>query len=133
MQEALLPIVDNDSKIFWEGCRENRLMIPYCLSCERFFFYPRAICPHCFSEELEWREASGNGTVYSYTVIHRTTDPYFSDKTPYIVALIDLEEGVRMMSNVICDDLTSVYCGMDVKVLFEEVGSEWNFPKFIPN
>src|SRR3981081_3031404 len=94
--ERPYPIPDRDTKPFWEAAREGRLVLPRCLAWRRFHFYPRAICPHCMGERVEGVTASGRGSIYSFTVVHRPP-PGFEDEAPYMVALVDLEEGVRMM------------------------------------
>jgi uncharacterized protein len=111
------PVPDRDTAPFWEAAREGRLVLPRCLSCGRCHFYPRAICPHCMGERLEWVAASGRGSVHSFTVVHRPP-PGFEDQSPYVVALIDLEEGVRMMSWVTGCDPAEVRIGLPVEVVF---------------
>jgi uncharacterized OB-fold protein len=126
-----LPIPDGDSKTYWEGCSEGKLLIQHCLDCEKHIFYPRAVCPHCMSDCLEWIESSGKGKVYSYTISRRGAGSAFADDAPYVVALIDLDEGVRMMSNIIHINVEDVRCDMPVEVVFQDQeGME--IPKFQP-
>lgn len=94
---------------FWAAVAAGRLDLQRCAACGRFLFYPRAVCPHCGEGPLEWVTASGKGTLYSFTVVHRARDG-FRDDAPYVVALVDLDEGVRMMTR-----LTGVAAG-DVAV-----------------
>ena len=115
-----LPVPDSESKPFWDGCNEEKLLIQHCKDCDKHIFYPRAVCPHCMSDQIEWVEASGKGKVYSYTIARRGAGPAFADDAPYVVALIDLDEGVRMMSNIVNCDVEAVRCDMPVKVVFEE-------------
>lgn len=125
-----LPKPDRDSAIYWEAAKRHELLLQQCSSCQRFRFYPRVICPHCFSESFEWRRASGTGRIYSFTTIHRAPFPSFADKVPYTLALIELDEGVRMMSNIIdCDPMT-VEIGMRVEVTFEDLTEEISLPQF---
>lgn len=131
-QQFPLPVIDGDSKIYWESCKNNKLMIQKCEDCGQHIFYPRQLCPHCMSENLAWVESSGKGIIYSYTVVHRPRHPAFMDKVPYVVALITLEEGVRMMSNIINIDVDQVRCGMPVEVVFEPINDEITLPKFQP-
>jgi len=130
MYEKPLPVVDADTRPFWEAARRHRFLIQHCLSCERYVFYPRALCPHCHSDRLEWWEASGEGTIYSFTVSRRPAGPAFEDDVPYVVAIVELEEGPRMMSNVVVDDVGEVRIGEQVRVLFEDVTDEISLPKF---
>jgi uncharacterized OB-fold protein len=70
-QNKPLPIPDGDSQFFWKGCQENKLFIQKCRECSKHIFYPRALCPHCFSEQLDWVESTGKGKIYSYTIARR--------------------------------------------------------------
>lgn len=126
-----IPVPDSDSKPFWKGCSEEKLMIQHCLDCNTHIFYPRAVCPHCMSDYLEWIESSGRGTVYAYTIARRAAHPAFADDVPYVVALIDLDEGVRMMSNIVGCDVEDVSCNMAVKVVFQDQEG-MKIPKFRP-
>lgn len=128
--EGPLPKPDRDSQEYWDAARRHELVLQRCLDCDKFRFYPRLICPHCLSERFEWRKSSGHGVVYSFTVIHRPPSPFFRDKVPYVLALIDLEEGVRMMSNVVDCDPDDVKIGKHVVVVFEDINDEITLPKF---
>lgn len=125
-----LPVIDGDSRPFWEGCKEGKLMIQRCDDCGKHIFYPRIICPHCFSDRVQWVESKGTGTVYSYTIARRPGGPGFVDDVPYVIALIDLDEGVRMMSTITDVDVDSVRIGQRVKVWFDKVTDEVTLPKF---
>jgi len=130
--EGPLPKPDQDSQVYWEAARRHELVLQQCSSCQRFRFYPRIICPYCFSDTFEWRQVSGRGTVYSFTVIHRPPFPAFRDKVPYVLALVELDEEVRMMSNIVNCDPQAVEIGMPVKVKFEDVTEEITLPQFEP-
>jgi uncharacterized OB-fold protein len=95
-----VPIPSTVSEPFWEATRSRRLMMQRCGSCERFVWYPRFVCPHCGGFSLMWEELSGQGVVYAVSVHHRAALPALAGKVPYAVVLVDLHEGVRMMSNV---------------------------------
>ncbi|MDQ0269674.1 Zn-ribbon domain-containing OB-fold protein [Cytobacillus purgationiresistens] len=125
------PVPDGDSYRFWEGCKEEKLLIQKCNGCSKHIFYPRIICPHCSSEQIEWVESSGKGKVYSFTIARRGGGPAFKDDAPYAVALIELEEGVRMMSNIINVDVNNIQCDQQVEVVFVNEG-EFTLPKFQP-
>jgi uncharacterized OB-fold protein len=129
MTDRPLPVPDSDSRPYWEAAARHEFQLPYCVPCQRYFFIPRVLCPHCRSEQVEWRRASGNGVIYSYTVSRRPAGPAFADRVPYVVALIDLEEGPRMMSNVVTDDADAVRIGQRVRVEFEDAG-ELSLPVF---
>src|SRR5260370_32091666 len=93
-------ILDGDSQVYWEGIARGELRIQRCAACTRYVFYPRSICPHCFSDWLSWVVASGNGTIYSYTVAHQPFGP-FAREVPFTITIVQLEEGVRMMTRIL--------------------------------
>lgn len=125
-----LPRPDKDSAVYWDAARRHELVLQQCLDCQRFRFYPRSVCPHCLSDRFEWRAASGRGQIYSFTVIHRAPAPAFRDRVPYVLALIELEEGVRMMTNIVGCDPEEVSIGEAVEVTFDDVTDEVTLPKF---
>jgi uncharacterized OB-fold protein len=127
-----VPIVNPWARPFWEAARERRLLIQHCRDCHKHVFYPRVACPHCFSENLEWVQASGRGTVYSYTVVYANAPSAFIADIPYVVAVIQLAEGVRMLSNIVECDLDALRCDMPVEVTFERLNDEFTLPKFRP-
>jgi uncharacterized OB-fold protein len=126
------PIVNDWARPFWEATRENRLMVQKCKDCEQHIFYPRLACPHCFSDNVEWVDASGKGTVYSYTVVQSNAPSAFVDDIPYVVAVVKLDEGVRMLSNIVGCDPGQVTCDMPVEVTFEKLDEAFTLPKFKP-
>ena len=128
--EGPLPRPDKDSEAYWDAARRHELVLQQCLECNRFRFYPRSVCPNCLSEKFEWRRVRGRGVIYSFTIVHRPPTPAFRDQVPYVLALIELEEGVRMMSNVVECEPTSVRIGMTVEVTFHDITSEMTLPKF---
>ena len=124
------PVVDTETRPFWEGAKANKLMLQRCGSCRKYTFYPRALCTHCHSAKLAWTQASGEGTIYSYTIARRPAGPAFQADVPYVVALIDLKEGPRMMSNIVTSDVESVRIGQRVRVVFDPLSPEITLPKF---
>lgn len=123
-----LPVPDGDTRPYWDAAKEHRLAVQRCQDCGDTIFYPRSVCPACMSDRIEWINASGRGVIYSYTVIHRAP-PGFGDSVPYVVALIDLVEGVRLMSNVV-NPASDVRIGAPVEVVFDDVTPEVTLPKF---
>ena len=89
---------------FWEATREQRLVLPWCPACEQPYWYPRGFCPLCLSEDVDWREASGDAVVHSVSVQPKAPHPGLRDRAPYAVAIVELDEGVRMMVAVAADD-----------------------------
>jgi len=127
-----VPVPNAESQEYWAGCKRHELLIQRCRACGRFQFYPRAVCAGCLSQELEWAKASGRGTVYSYSVVHRAPTKAFAADAPYTTAIVELEEGVRMMTNVVGCPPEEVRIGMPVEVVFEDVSEEIALPKFRP-
>lgn len=127
-----LPSPSPDAMPFWEGCRRHELMLPFCRPCQRAFFYPRALCPHCGSDEIEWRRASGRGRLYSYAIQHRAQVRGFEAEVPYITALVELDEGPRMMTNLVEvePDPERIRCDAPVEVVFTEVAEGVTLPLF---
>jgi uncharacterized protein len=120
---------DGDSRPYWEGLTQGELRIQRCSTCSKAVFYPRSICPHCFADQLSWIVASGKGTIYSYTVAHQAFGPFAAD-IPFVIAIVELEEGVRMMTRVINAPRERVAVGAAVEVTFESVGEELTLPYF---
>ncbi len=127
-----VPVVSAWARPFWDAAKEERLVIQKCGTCGRHVFYPRIACPHCSADNLDWVEASGKGTVYSYTVVQANAPSAFLADIPFVVAVIRLEEGVQMLSNVIACDPDNVECDMPVEVAFEKLNDEFALPKFKP-
>ncbi len=127
-----IPVPNEDSEIFWRGCSEHKLTIQRCKSCGKARFYPRIICPTCGSTDTEWFDASGDGSVFSYTIVHRAPSPAFKGDVPYVLAIVELEEGVRMMTNIVGCDPATVKIDMPVRVQFERMSDEILLPKFAP-
>ena len=115
-----LPVADLETAPYWEGTNAGKLLIKRCRSCSRAYFYPRNHCPNCWSTDTEWIESSGRGTVYTFTVVYQNDLPPFRDRVPYVVAIVELDEGVRMTSNIEGVDAGQVRCGMPVQVAFRE-------------
>ncbi|WP_220198250.1 Zn-ribbon domain-containing OB-fold protein [Ktedonospora formicarum] len=120
---------DSDSRPYWEGLAQGELRIQRCSSCSKAVFYPRSICPHCFSDQLTWMVASGKGTIYTYTVAHQAFGA-FAEDVPFVIALVELEEGVRMMTRIIGADRDTLAVGKGVHVTFESVGEDMTLPYF---
>lgn len=125
-----LPTVSAESRPFWEAARRHVLSLQRCEGCGDYVYYPRPVCPACGSDRLTWETVSGEGVIYSYTVCHRPAGPAFKAEVPYVVALIDLKEGPRMLSNIVTDDPATVRIGLPVRVHFEDVSEEISLPKF---
>ena len=127
-----LPRIDEESRGYWEALARHELYFQRCRSCGTQRFYPRAVCPVCLSEAVEWVRASGRGTVYSFTVTYQNQAPGFREEVPYVLAVVELAEGVRMMTNVVGCPPDQVRIGMAVEVVFEDVTPEITLAKFRP-
>ncbi len=127
-----LPRPYQDTAEYWSAARDHRFVIQRCKDCGEHQFYPRGVCSHCLSSDLEWNEASGQGTVYSYSVNHRAPHPGFADNLPFVLAIVELDEGPRMMTNIVDCEPEAVTIGMDVTVTFDDVTEEVTLPKFRP-
>lgn len=112
-----------DDAPFWEGARQDRLVLPRCRSCGTVIWYPRHFCPACAGFDVEWFEASGRGTVYACTAVHRAQGPW-GPAAPYVIAYVELEEGPRVLTNVIGVDAGSVEVGQAVHAVFVPAGAE---------
>lgn len=123
-----------DTQSFWEATKEHRLTYQTCTSCGKVVFYPRAHCPHCGSRKLVWHDSRGEGTVYTYSVVRLNRHPAFVALGPYAVALVDLDEGFRMVTNIVgvADPVKDVRIGMRVKVRWEDQESGISLPMFEP-
>jgi uncharacterized OB-fold protein len=119
------PVVTAESKAFFEAARAGRFLVPVCPACNRAHWYPRAICPFCAAEKVEWREASGKGTIYTFSVMRRV-------KEPYIIAHVTLAEGPTMLTNIVGCDADAVRIGLPVTVVFQESEGGPPVPVFKP-
>lgn len=117
---------------FWAAAKERRLALQHCPRCDRFQHFPRPWCTACLHEPLGFVDVSGLGTVYSCTVVRRNPLPAFGARVPYVLALIDLDEGVRITSNVVGCDPDTVHVGQRVHVCFEEIDDTCTVPLFTP-
>jgi uncharacterized protein len=115
---------------YWEGCRQHRLRIQRCSECQHHQFFPRIYCSKCFSADVEWVEATGRAKVLSFTIVRRPVSPAFADEVPYVVALVTLEEGPQMMTNIVECAPEEVTIGMPVEVVFEDWSDTISIPKF---
>ena len=124
------PVPDLDTEPFWEGCQEERFLVPECTSCGTRRWPPGPMCPACQSMDTRWIESAGRGSVYSWLVVHNPVNPVLAEQVPYVVAMIDLEEGVRVVGNVDGCHSDSVHAGMAVAVIFERHEGGMMIPNF---
>lgn len=117
---------------YWNYTTEEQLAIPFCNDCDEYFFFPRSRCPICMSEDIDFRTVSGDATLVSYTTIHRAPTRNYQEMAPYVNALVDLAEGVRLMTIIDVDSEAELNIGMDLEVTFAETESEYKLPFFQP-
>ncbi len=115
------PVPDADTEPYWAGIAAGELRLQRCAACGLAVFYPRAVCPHCFGASLTWFTARGTGQVHSYTVVHRAFGE-FADQAPFTVALVDLDEGVRMMTRIVDAAPGQVAIGLPVELTVRPIG-----------
>ena len=125
-----LPDTRNAGKEFWGAAAEGKLLVPRCNACERTFWHPRPRCPHCGSGNVGWISGSGKGAIHTFTVVRQSGDPFFKTRLPYAVAMVELDEGVRLMSNIVDTPIETLRIGMRVEVLFEAAGEGMAIPLF---
>ena len=119
------PSINIESQPYWDAAAEQRLMLKRCRSCNDVHYYPRSICPICFSPDTEWLQASGKGTIYSFSVMRRAP-------VPYAIAYVTLEEGITMMTNIVECDFDQLSIGQPVEVTFRDTEGGASLPVFRP-
>ena len=127
-----LPQMTPEMAPFWEAARRHELVVQRCRGCGTPRFPARDICSRCLSREAEWAPVSGRGTVFSYTVMHQVYHPAFAAEVPYAVIVVELEEGARLLSNLVGCPVGDIAPGMPVEAVFEDVTPEVTLPKFRP-
>lgn len=115
---------------YWAGAKRGELLIQRCTQCQRHQFYPRSFCMHCMGQTLDWVRSSGLGHIYTFTINRRGANAFMAERTPYAVAIIELEEGVRLMANIIDASLDDIAVGKPVKVAFEAASDDITLPQF---
>jgi uncharacterized OB-fold protein len=125
-----LPRPTELSKPHWDGCRQAVLRVQRCRDCSRCVFIPQPLCSHCQADALDWVESSGRGTLYSFTVVHRPQRPEF--EVPYTVAIVELDEGFYMLTNLVDCPPDEIEIGMPVEVSYRRMSDEITLPMFRP-
>ncbi|MED5556090.1 MAG: Zn-ribbon domain-containing OB-fold protein [Pseudomonadota bacterium] len=116
-----IPRPSTTTRPFWDGLNERKVQIQRCEGCDTWVFYPRTRCPSCLSDQLIWREVSGRGVLYTYTLARQPTAPHFADETPQQLAVVELDEGVRMTSTLVNVEPTDIVIGMRLRPYFDQV------------
>jgi uncharacterized OB-fold protein len=127
-----LPFSSVESKPFWDACREHKLLLPRCNQCGSYWFPASATCPKCLSTDWIWSKSSGRGKIYSFGVYHRVYHKGFEADVPYVLAIVQIEEGPRLVTNVVNCKPEQVKCNMPVEVVFDDVTEDTTLYKFKP-
>ena len=131
--EKPLPEFRPETKPFWDACKNHELVIPRSKTTGEYFFYPRAFSPgDDMTDDIEWVKASGKAKVWTFAIRHMGPTKAYKGDPPYVVALVETDEGVKMMTNVVDCDPKDVHIGMEVEVVFDDVTDEVTLPKFRP-
>ena len=120
-----------DRETYWTKLSQEGLCLQYCHDCHRYIFYPRSLCPHCWGSNLEWERLSGKGKVFTYTIVNISALPEFNEKTPYVFAIIELDEGVKIPANLLNCPVEEVRVNMPVQMTLIEAEGQ-KLPVFTP-
>ncbi len=126
-----VPERTHESKPYWDGLMAGRLLVQKCGRCGKLRHYPRPLCDACFSFDVEWIEASGRGTVHSWTIAHHAFNPGFKDELPYVLVTVDLAEGVRMQAPLRGVEDNHIRIGLPVRIAFETPTAGLTLPAFV--
>jgi uncharacterized OB-fold protein len=129
-----LPLQENKALTdpFWQAAKRHELVMQRCTRCGNWIHFPREQCPVCFSQETEWAPVSGKGRVYAFTNVHQAQHPAFQEETPYCFAIVQLDEGPRMVTNIVDIAPDEVQCDMPVVATYDDVSEDWTLVKFKP-
>jgi uncharacterized protein len=127
-----LPHIDEEVRPWWEALKRHELYIQKCHDCGFTRYYARALCTNCQSSNTEWVRCSGRGTIYTFTATYQNQGPGFRDSLPYVMAYVDLEEGLKMLTNIVDCPPDQVKIGMPVEVVYEDATPEVTLAKFRP-
>jgi len=125
-----VPQITKINRPYWEAAKQHKFMLQRCKMCGSYRYNPGESCPSCLSEELEWVEVSGQGTIYSWTVFHHVYHPAFKDEVPYVVVSVELEEGPMINSRLVDYKIEDIKIGLPVMVTFQDVTDEITLPMF---
>jgi hypothetical protein len=130
--EKPLPLVNEDSQEYWEGCKRGELRVQKCEDCSHRRLPPAVLCPRCLSGRFTWEKTSGRGKVHTFIVVHRPQHPAFYEDVPYNVAIVELDEGPRLHSRIVGCANDRITIGMPVEVVFEKKNDDVTMPFFKP-
>jgi uncharacterized protein len=125
------PLVLPETAPFWSATAQRRLLVPYCRRCGDWIWYPRPLCAACSSTDIEWREHSGRGTIYTFTDVRKGFGA-FAGSVPYVIAYVDLDDGPRVLTNIVGAELSELSVGQPVELSWSPTGSGAALPRFTP-
>ena len=127
-----LPLIEDDTREFWEGTRDGRLLLRHCNACDDVHYYPRNFCPSCWSDDVDWVEAAGGATLYTWSTVYQNDLPPFNDQVPYVAAIVELDEGPRMMTRIVDQDDHELTMGMRLQARYEPIDDDVTIVVFAP-
>jgi uncharacterized OB-fold protein len=127
-----LPTIETETRPFWDAAKNGQLLLGKCNGCATVHYYPRPMCPKCWSEDVSMVPASGRGEVYTYSTVYVNDLPPFNTRVPYIAAQVDLEEGVRITTNIVECEVADLEIGMPVELRFQAISDDVTIPVFAP-
>jgi uncharacterized OB-fold protein len=127
-----LPLIEDDTREFWNGTADGRLLLRHCRACGHVHYYPRNFCPSCWSDDVDWVEASGGGTLYTWSTVYQNDLPPFHEQIPYVAAIVELDEGPRMMTRIVDHEQHELAIGMRLQARFEPLDDEVTIVVFAP-
>jgi uncharacterized OB-fold protein len=130
--EKPLPVKTAENAPYWESAKAHALELPCCVACGAFRYPPAPHCPRCLSDETEWQQVSGRATLYSFIIVHQRYDPSFAEDTPYNVAVVELDEGPRLVTNIVGVENAALRIGMPLAITYEDMTEEFTLAKFRP-
>jgi uncharacterized OB-fold protein len=130
--EKPLPRVNDTSRPYWDGVQAGKLLLQRCRTCGSFVHYPRAWCPACWKTDLEWVESRGKGRIVTFTIVHQAPLESYAGDVPYVLAVVRLDEGQQIMTNIVEVDPSQVRVELAVEVVFEERAGGFRVPQFRP-
>lgn len=130
-----VPVPQQESDFYWEKCKEHELWLRYCNHCSEAYFYPRDICPRCFSRDTTWIQSSGKGHLYTFAIVHQIPRPNYKGPLPFVIAMVKLREGPVMPTAIVEvePEPENLRIGMPLEVTFEDITERISLPKFKPS
>lgn len=125
-------MIEDDTREFWDGTKQGRLLLRHCRSCDAVHYYPRPFCPECWSDDVDWVDAKGTGSVYTWSTVMQNDLPPFHEQVPYVAAIVELDEGPRMMTRLVDVDSDTIAMGMSVTARFEPLDDDVTIVVFAP-